>query len=155
AKGIHTAGFVGNSLAGPAYGLDRGFAEFDEVSRHVKGGAKAFSRVLPPWIQAHKDRRFFAYVHFREPHFAYNPPPPFDTMSGKGPLPESRREDYKWLLDVNEGRTPISEAEVEHLTKLYDGNLAFVDQQLGELRKNLESAGLLEKTVLILAADHG
>jgi hypothetical protein len=33
--GVHTAGFVANSVAGPAFGMDRGFAEFREVYREV------------------------------------------------------------------------------------------------------------------------
>jgi arylsulfatase A-like enzyme len=39
--------------------------------------------------------------------------------------------------------------------RLYDGNLAFADQEVGALRKALEAEGLWERTVVIVAADHG
>ncbi len=56
---------------------------------------------------------------------------------------------------MNQGRRAFSEEEREHLVRLYDGNLAFADQEVGALVKALASEGLLEKTVVIVAADHG
>jgi arylsulfatase A-like enzyme len=38
---------------------------------------------------------------------------------------------------------------------LYDGNLAFADQEIGGLRRALEAEGLLDRTVIIVMADHG
>ena len=49
----------------------------------------------------------------------------------------------------------LSKAELAHLVRLYDGNLAFADQELGALRGSLEALGLWERTVVIVAADHG
>ena len=56
---------------------------------------------------------------------------------------------------MNQGRRPFSEAEREHLVRLFDGNLAFADQEVGALRRAMEAEGLWEKTVVIVAADHG
>jgi arylsulfatase A-like enzyme len=156
AQGIHTAGFVANSVAGTLFGFDRGFVEFDEVFRTLGSGGGVFRQALPPWLAANRDRRFFAYVHFREPHFPYDPEPPFDTKFGPdGPIPKAARRDMPFFTDVNQGRRPFSPAEREHLVRLYDGNLAFADQEVGALRKAMEKEGLWEKTVVIVAADHG
>jgi arylsulfatase A-like enzyme len=43
----------------------------------------------------------------------------------------------------------------EDLARLYDGNLAYADREVGELRRALEARGLWDKTVVIVAADHG
>ena len=111
---------------------------------------------MPPWLAKNRDRRFFAYVHFREPHFPYDPEPPFDTMFGPdGPIPKAMRRSEPFFRDVNQGRRPFSEAEREHLVRLFDGNVAFADQEVGALRRALEAEGLWEKTVVIVAADHG
>jgi len=56
---------------------------------------------------------------------------------------------------VNQGRRPFSEAECEHLVRLYDGNLAFADQEIGALRRAMEAEGLWDRTVFIVSADHG
>jgi arylsulfatase len=156
ANGIQTAGFVANSMAGPAFGFERGFAEFREVYADVGRRADAFRQVLPGWLAAHKDRRFFAYVHYREPHFPYDPVPPYDTMFGPdGPITPELRRDRQWFGAVDNRRLRISPEEVAHAERLYDGNLAYVDAELGFLRRTLEEQGLWNRTVLIVTADHG
>jgi arylsulfatase A-like enzyme len=158
AQGIVTAGFVANGMAGPGFGFDRGFAEFREIYREFGQSADAdsFRQVLPPWLAAHKDRRFFAYLHYREPHWPYDPKPPFDTAFGPdGPIPKGLRDEVAFLVEVNNHRRPTTPDEIDHLVRLYDGNLAFVDQELGVLRATLEKEGLWDRTVVIVTADHG
>jgi len=155
-QGIHTAGFVANAVAGAAFGFDRGFAEFHETFRDYGSGAGGFRNVLPGWLERNRGRRFFAYVHFREPHFPYDPAPPFDTKFGpEGPIPKAARQDMAWIVDVNQGRRSLTAEETAHLVRLYDGNLAFADQELGALRKSLEALDLWDRTVVVIAADHG
>jgi arylsulfatase A-like enzyme len=156
ARGIATAGFVANAVAGAAFGFDRGFSDFREIFKDLGSRADGFRKVVPPWLRAHKDRRFFAYVHFREPHFPYDPPPPFDTRFGpEGPISRAARQQTDWITDLNQSRRAPAPGEIEHLVRLYDGNLAFADHEVGALRRTLEELGLWEKTVVIVAADHG
>ncbi len=156
AQTVTNVGFVANAMAGKTFGLGQGFEEFQEIYRELGSGAAGFRQRVPGWLEAHKDRRFFAYLHFREPHCPYEPPAPFDTRFGPaGPLPKEQAGDCQFIIDVNKGRHPLTadlRAEVE---RLYDGNLAYADAELGFLRGELERLGLLEKTVLIVAADHG
>jgi arylsulfatase A-like enzyme len=155
-QGIFTAGFVATAVAGGFNRLDRGFQEFHEVWREVGSRADVFREVIPPWLARNRDRRFFAYLHVREPHFPYDPVAPFDTRFGPdGPIPKAARGDMDFFRDVNQGRRPFSPEEREHLVRLYDGNLAYADQEVGALRRALETAGLWDKTVVIVGADHG
>jgi arylsulfatase A-like enzyme len=159
ARGVHTAGFVANAMAGTAFGFDRGFSEFTEVFRlfpDLGSRAEGFRRVLPRWLQEHRQQRFFAYVHLREPHFPYDPPPPFNTRFGPdAPLDAQQRRDRAWYTDVNQGRVRPTPGQVEHLRRLYEGNLAYADREVGALRQALQDAGLWDKTVLVVTADHG
>ena len=157
-RGVHTAGFVANAMAGKALGFDRGFAEFHEVFGDPELGSRAelFRRRLPEWLRKNRARRFFLYVHFREPHFPYDPPSEFRTRFGPdAPLSGVASRDRAWYVDVNQRRTRPTSEEIAHLTRLYDGKLAYVDQELGALRKELETAGLWDDLTLIVAADHG
>jgi arylsulfatase A-like enzyme len=158
-RGLTTAGFVANPVAGPVHGFDRGFGEFHEVYRMFEDlGSRgaAFDRVLPPWLAAHAPDRFFLYAHFREPHFPYDPGPPFDTQFGPdAPLTTDQRRDKAWYTDVNQGRVTPTADEIAHLVRLYDGNLAYADRQVGAVRRALEARGLWDRTVLIVTADHG
>lgn len=158
AQGIHTAGFVANAMAGRALGFDRGFAQFSEVfgDRALGSRAEVFRKALPGWLRDTRGRRFFLYVHFREPHFPYDPPAEFRSRFGAdAPLPAEASRDGSWYVGVNQGARRPTQAEIDHLARLYDGNLAYVDRELGQLRDALESAGLLNQVVLIIAADHG
>jgi arylsulfatase A-like enzyme len=152
AAGLATAGFVGNPMAGTAFGLDRGFAEF----YHRTHRAEALRESFQGWLSRKARRRFLAYVHFREPHYPFDPRPPFDTLFGPdAPLPASAKTDSGWLDRVNDGSHRPSAEEIEHLQRLYDGNLAAVDHEVGLLRKHLEGLGIWDRTVLVITADHG
>lgn len=162
AQGLHTAGFVANGVAGAYNGFDRGFKEYDEPWKKYGSQASGFRNVVPGFLDRMKQdkTRFFAYVHYREPHHPYDPPPPFNTVFGPdAPIPKSRREGGapadKWLKDINQGVTRPGDDEIDHLRRLYDGNLAFADQEFGYLRGELESRGLLDNTVVIVIGDHG
>lgn len=160
ARGVYAAGFIGNPVA-RGFGLDRGFGEFHSVyTQKVNLGqvtkAEAFRKVLPAFFQARQGGRFFAYVHYLEPHFPYDPPPPFNTMFGPdAPLSLVQRREKEWFWAVNEGRVAATPEEIAHLTRLYDGGLAYVDREVGFLRQTLEQAGLWDRTLVILSADHG
>jgi arylsulfatase A-like enzyme len=155
ARGVVTAGFVANGMAGPGFSFDRGFSEFHEIYDERGSRAESFRPVLPGWFGAHTGRRFFAYVHYREPHAPYDPPAPLDTLFGPdAPLLRELRSDTRRLMALhNEGK--LSRAGLEHVVRLYDANLAYADRELGFLRRALEAKGLWDKTALIVAADHG
>ena len=156
AQGVETGGFVANAVAGTAGGFERGFTVFDEIWKSLGSGGGGFRKVVPGWIAAHRGQRFFTYLHFREPHFPYDPDAPFDTRFGAvSTIPKAARREMDWITEANQGRRPLPPAERDDLVRLYDGNLAFADQEVGALRKELEAAGLWDKTVVIVAADHG
>lgn len=157
AAGVATVGLIGNSMAGPAFGLHRGFSEFEEV--HLKKGHRgaALSAAFEAWLERRpQQQRFFAYVHFREPHFPYDPLPPYNTRFGPdAPLDQQARSNPAWYGAVNDGERALSKVQLAHLVRLYDGNLAYADEQVGALRQALERRGLWERTLVIVASDHG
>jgi len=155
AQGILTAAFVANARAGAVSGLERGFTELHEVYT-LGSGADAFRRALPKHLAAIGSRRSFLYLHFREPHFPYDPPPPFDTRFGPaGPLPPAARRDPAWYTELNAGARRATPEELQDLRRLYDANLAYADHEVGALRRTLEAEGLWDRTVVIVTADHG
>ncbi len=143
--GYVTAAITASPSVAASFGFDRGFKHFHEVFRdagleaaghepratggQVVDGALVL-RSAVDWLKAHKDERLFAYLHFREPHAPYLPPGPFLERFAEG---RARR-----------GSEPY-----------YDANLAYVDSLIGKLLKELDAAGLLDKSVVILMADHG
>jgi arylsulfatase len=155
-SGIHTATFLASPSAGQAFGLDRGFAEVHDPWRRPRGewtpvDAAIFRESLFPWIAQGPSEPFFAYVHYREPHTPFSQPPLFGPDE---PLPEEARWN-PWYGRANSGERPLTPGELDHLVRLYDGNLAFGDRELGALRQAMEAAGLWDRTVVIATSDHG
>jgi arylsulfatase A-like enzyme len=157
-RGIPTVGIVANAMAGRGKGLDRGFSRFIEVlgDDERPSDAADLTRSFENWLKDRQDDRFFAYLHFREPHFPYDPPTPFATMFGPdSPLGRLERSEPQWYKKVNHGEVAPTADQVAHLVRLYDGNLAYVDQEVGKIHRALEEHGLWERTALFLLADHG
>jgi arylsulfatase A-like enzyme len=154
ARGIHTAGFVGNPNVGPTYSFDRGFAEFHET--YPSGPqAEAFRPLLERFLQENRDRRFFAWVHYREPHFPYDPPSPFAERFPLEKISRLAATDQR-LLDAVCGRAGgPTDRDRRDLARLYDANLAYVDAEVGWLWRQVVAAGLAETTAVVLTSDHG
>ena len=154
AQGIHTTSIVANGMAGRGLGLDRGFSDYQRVPPPYD--ADSLVAMALPVLEANRTRRFFTYLHFREPHFPYDPGPPYTTMFGPdAPLGRGPRTEVNWMDAVNARRQAATPEERAHLTRLYDGNLARADHAIGELRKALEAKGLWDTTAVIITADHG
>ena len=130
-NGYLTVAFVGAFPLDSRFGLDIGFDLYDDNygSRNlqrdltfVERKAEEVTNKASTWLENHKDKNFFLWVHYFDPHAPYEPPPPFS-------------EQYR-------GRE-------------YEGEIAYTDQQIGQLLAKLKSLGLTDDTIIILTADHG
>ena len=142
------------------FGLDKGYQEFFQIweQEDYTGHGDSVLATFRDWLDDVGDERFFAYVHFREPHFPYNPKAPFDTRFAPAePFPEGMA-DAKVVEALNDrvaAGEPLDTATLARVRGLYDGNLAYVDDLVGKLLRQLDERGLGGNTVLILTADHG
>jgi arylsulfatase A-like enzyme len=75
---------------------------------------------------------FFLWVHFFDPHSPYDPPP--EHRAGFPPA----------------GASPL-DADIA----AYDGEIHYADAQLGALVDTLAAEGALDRTLMVLAGDHG
>lgn len=150
-QGFKTTGYTGIGNVASVFRFDRGFDQYFELYKEVDFYRKSF-QYLPyvlPWLDANKDRKFFLYIHFKEPHAVYKPLPPFLGMfSG----------DYEERVDLtayHEAGQELTSQQVEYIRACYDENLASADSAFGEILKKLKDLGLADKTIVILTADHG
>jgi arylsulfatase A-like enzyme len=177
AAGYRTGGFVANTVYGSyLHGLNRGFQRYRDYPLSVSEvlGASTLNRVLfKVWNAARHDyaepgvkdadringeflgwldgvearRPWFAFLNYFDGHMAYDPPAPYDrTFLDREPPTRSI---------YGETRRQRSADEVRGLQDAYDGAIAFLDAQLGELFAELERRGQLHRTAIIVTADHG
>jgi arylsulfatase A-like enzyme/predicted Zn-dependent protease len=84
AAGYRTGAFVAAYPVASAFGFGQGFDVFSEKFREgpvPEGGAQRPADEVAddaiPWITRVADAPFFAWVHFYDPHTAYEPPEPY------------------------------------------------------------------------------
>ncbi|HKQ98957.1 MAG TPA: sulfatase-like hydrolase/transferase, partial [Candidatus Polarisedimenticolia bacterium] len=148
-----------------------GFDRFEEVWRKVKGtesdmGAGATNEWVTRWLDeradnpAARDRPFFLFVNYFEPHLPYNAPEPERTRfvpAGSDPAAVDRLRRFKYPLDVQYilGQITLEPAELALLSDLYDGEIAYVDRRIGEIVGALKRNRLFDDTVVVVTSDHG
>jgi arylsulfatase A-like enzyme len=112
------------------------------------------------WLRARRTAApFFLWLRYDAPHWPYEAPPPFTEMFDPGyhgthtfndePGPGKERGDIIF------GRTRLPARELEHAVAHYDGEVAYVDQAIGDLLRSLEESRELDRTIVVLTADHG
>ncbi len=168
ASGYTTAAFIASYCLSSEFGLDRGFDHFDEnltiamddlpLNRLIRRGAEVTEAVWT-WLDnaAGRGRPFFAMVHYFDPHWPYQPPPPYDTMFGpgyEGPVTGSMQDlrALRQRLGRSGGRP---DADSRRLHDLHLGEIRYTDEQIGRLVEQLNESGLAERTLVLVTADHG
>jgi arylsulfatase A-like enzyme len=176
--GWETLGVVSVAHLGSAYGFSQGFGDygnqnpvFDGFYLYSSSTGARFSLVdllrridlagleESPWNPASRSRRgdltmdevlrrlrerggerpLFLWLHLFDPHLPYTPP-------------QRLREGFK-RTDLALPPSPMPPEEIRERFDGYDGEVAFVDEQVGRL---LEALGpRLDRTLVVFVSDHG
>lgn len=134
-NGFLTTAWVHQGQISSYMGFSQGFVDYHERP----GGIDSTNTKFMKWAKRiGKKVEFFAYIHYLDLHSPYRPKPPYDTLyvSKAG---EDKRDSNRF----------------DYPRALYDGQLTYIDTEIGTLLDNLKKEGLYDNTLIILAADHG
>jgi len=155
--GYRTAGFVFLNLL-TRQGLEQGFEQGAEM---VEPADSVFL-IAQSWIEsaegADRDRPFFLLLHCYDVHRPYTPVAPYDTMfvaAGASRGASTIDGSNETLTAIQEGRIAATAADHARLADLYDGEVRYTDDRVGEFVRWLDEKQLLESTLLVVTADHG
>jgi len=103
---------------------------------------------------------FFLYLHYMDPHDPYGPPEKFKKQfvrpyDGHDFIAEGGPNPIADMLYNNGPKVEINARDIEHLVDLYDDEIRYFDREFGKLIAALEKRDLLDRTLLVLASDHG
>jgi arylsulfatase A-like enzyme len=162
--GYATAGVVSGPYLDSEYGFSQGFEHYDDYSvvkvlfkfLHRGSTSPRLVEVAGDWLQdwsAHgRDRPFFLFLHMWDVHYDYEPPPPFDSSFDPGYRGRVTGRDVQTGPAIHAGMDP---RDLQHVIALYDGEIAFTDQNIGRLVAMLKSMGAFDDTLVVVTADHG
>ncbi len=103
------------------------------------------------WLEPRRERRFFLFLNYMEPHDPYLPLPPWRDAF---PRAWERLDDID-LAPIRERQRELLPDERERLVDAYDASVRSLDDQLRLLFERLDAWGLLERTLVVIAGDHG
>ena len=179
-EGFRTAAIVSNfGWLDPKFGINRGF-EIYNCSRSV-GIMQSWpfrpqlalfayiTNVFPESIMAYRTadlivgesvklieafggQPFFLFLNFLESHSPWFPPRPFDNLFADTTFPQMfrlRQYFYK-LFKIAEKNTWD-----KFLSDQYDGEVAFLDEQLGGFFDYLKEKQLYDRALIVVTSDHG
>ncbi len=121
-----------------------------------EGAADAVSRIEAYLAQA-GDRPQFLFVNLLEPHWRYLPP--LESRLGAVPadqgLLEATRRAARFYGPLAMARGQVPEATAAAVRALYAAEVRYQDGRLGALLRVLDRHLDLDRTLLVLTADHG
>jgi choline-sulfatase len=130
AHGYSTSAFISSFSVDSRFGIGQGFDVYDDTFRAQqplksanaeRRAEETFTR-FSRWLAGIGSNRFFAWVHYYDPHLPYDPPSPYREGSPGRP---------------------------------YDGEIAYMDHYVGAVLDGLAERGILDKTLVVVAGDHG
>jgi arylsulfatase A-like enzyme len=161
AQGWLTAGFVTHIYVSSLFGLDSGFSEWRELSIdwNFREGqqlrADALNDHVLRWLDQHRDKRFFLYIHYFDPHWDYAPPSPYDRHFTDPDYSGRARGTFAYLRRFIDQDRLVSPADLRHINDLYDGEIRWTDHEIGRLFERLKELDLWDDTLLAVTSDHG
>ncbi len=111
-----------------------------------------------------RDEPWFCWVSFPGPHEPWDTPEPWASLHDPAdapaprPAPTALADDRPrgWLDErlAREQRT-FEPEQARQLWANYAGEIALIDDQIGQLLQTLEARGELDRTVIVFTSDHG
>ena len=173
AAGYATAAIGDNPFLRAQFGFDQGFAHYDFYPRAGIGrsfGARLlrrldserFGRTTPSsteltglavrWLRDHGAKPFFLWLHYLDPHLPYEPPPAYAPPTAP---PAGMDASFDDLSGVRAGYTVLDRDGRDWVRALYDGEVRYVDSEVGRFLDALREQDLYDRCVIGFASDHG
>ena len=152
--GWSTGAVVSVSFMPRESGLGQAFDEYHVPrSSAVKQIGEQTTGVALDFIDRRAHEPFFLWIHYFDAHLPYQPPPAYRGLFWSGPPPRDADVDRalipKWMADL------FVVPNRAYMTAMYDGSLRYLDDQLRAIFDHLRAVGVLDKTIVVIAADHG
>jgi arylsulfatase A-like enzyme len=156
--GYETAAFVDGGFMSATFGMNQGFALYDDEA----GGLEKIGPKAIDWLRAHTDEDFFLLIHTYDIHTPYDPPEPYRSLflAGLEPPTEGFEPTSQVMEEIRRSGTTdnpltLPPNDLEYARALYDGGIRYVDDWIGSFLEEVEDLGLDQRATIVLISDHG
>ncbi len=144
-------------------GFDRGFDEWtqceceeDDCTWRFTPRASCINRHGIPLLSAAQP--FFLYLHYMDAHTPLQSP--LDTFSGDSTsqhawLNEGNTNPLEKMIYSGGPKVEMTDADRTHMVNQYDDEVLYFDQSLGVMLDEIERLGIADRTIVVVASDHG
>jgi arylsulfatase A-like enzyme len=155
---LKTIATIGQKLVESAAAFPFRDVLFDTVRRLTvadKKDAGLVNREFLDWLSSRTEpeRPFFAFLNYFDTHTRYLLPPGSVYRFGREPRTRAEIRLFERWPEIDKPKLPHSYRNL--IVDCYDSCLAYLDERLGELFQELQSRGVLDRTLVIVTADHG
>jgi arylsulfatase A-like enzyme len=106
------------------------------------------------WLSKNKDKSVFLWVHYFDPHVPYAPPVKWIQGREEKLIPHIGCN-FDRPDDLLTGVFVPTQKERDWIKELYNGEVRYVDHNLGRLFAALNQMGIYDRSLILLTSDHG
>jgi len=143
------------------FGMTQGF---DTIDSHIPQAntlmrpAGATTAAALKWLDQHRSKPFFLFIHYFDPHLTYDPPQPFRQRFAAAE--DAGRADYIFgtvddMIKLRNGQVNLDSQTITRLEKLHNGEVAYTDAEVGALLAGISARRLDDNTIVVITSDHG
>lgn len=133
----------------------------------------ALTRYAKSFIRRNADAPFYLWLHYMDPHAPYDPPERHRSGTRVPLVNENHEQDAhatrygpwpffhpfpggeRWGIPVAGREFNVAQTDRPYVRMLYEGEIRYLDEQLGKLLDYLDRLGLRDNTYVCFIADHG
>ena len=155
--GYATGGFVAAAWCRAVFGLGQGFDVYSDDYRSPGGRtAREINDDAFEWLKNQKKGPFFLFINYFDAHSPFDPPESFKTLYQDDPKSmDGYIQENKTISYVIKNKIKLTDALKERILALYDGEINYVDSEIGRLAAFLKSLKVYDNSIIIITSDHG
>jgi arylsulfatase A-like enzyme len=123
----------------------------DSLSHRDITGPRTLEK-FTAWLKQADDRPLFVFLHLWDVHYDYTPPQRYLQIFDPDYEGSVTADDYVRNQAVN---PKMAARDLRHVLALYDGEIRFADDILGQILSELDRRRGLKNTLIVVTADHG
>lgn len=129
------------------------FPGFDQLRPHnASADVASYARA---YLNRVGRQPFFLWLHYIDPHAPYDPPARYRSAEGPWPFFYPYAGGERWGIPKQGPGFDIAPGDRAYVQSLYEGEIRYVDELVGQVFAQLRGLGLDKNTYICFTSDHG